>query len=405
MKGPVLIVSAEYPPMHGGIGDYTARLVAALADNGWHARVLTSEAARSEDPRVLADVRRWNWNLTDQIRDTLRRTNAKALHIQYQTGAYAMHPAINFVPRRLGKGSGALPIITTFHDLLPPYLFPKAGPARDWVTRTLAKGSDAVIVTNVQDLEYLALQPDLLRRLKAIPIGSNLPDIPPIERAAVRQKLGLPEESEHAIGFFGFLTEDKGVDVLLQALSELPYASRPTLVIIGGGLAQTDQANRAYHERLSQQFEQASIPVIQTGHLPPNEAAAALRAMDLVVLPFRDGASLRRGSLIAAIRAGAAVVTTDPGTEHSLAPLIGGESVWLVPPGEPDALRAGIQTLLGNCSLRERLSAQALAQGTSFDWNAIAQQHIEIYEALIARSTTPLRPPHANSVGTMRSSK
>ena len=52
-------------------------------------------------------------------------------------------------------------------------------------------------------------------------------------------------------------------------------------------------------------------------------------------------------------------------------------------PGEPDALRAGIQTLLGNRSLRERLAAQALAQGTSFDWNAIAQQHIEIYEVLL----------------------
>ena len=388
MKGPVLIVSAEYPPMHGGIGDYTARLVAALADNGWHARVLTSRAARSEDPRVLADVERWHWNITDQIREALRRTNAKTLHIQYQTGAYAMHPAINFAPRRLGKGRGAPSVITTFHDLLPPYLFPKAGPAREWVTRALAKGSDAVIVTNAQDLEYLALQPDILRRIQVIPIGSNLPDIPPIERTAVRQKLGVPEESEHVIGFFGFLTEDKGVDVLLQALSDLPYTSRPALVIVGGGLAQTDQANRTYHERLTRQMNDAAFPVIRTGHLPPSEAAAALRAMDLVVLPFRDGASLRRGTLIAAMRAGAAVVTTDPGTDTSLEPLIGGESLWLVPPGEPDALRAGIQTLLGNQSLRERLANQALAQGTSFDWNAIAQQHIEIYEALLARSAT-----------------
>jgi glycosyltransferase involved in cell wall biosynthesis len=300
-----------------------------------------------------------------------------------------MHPAINFAPRRLGKGSDAIPVITTFHDLLPPYLFPKAGPAREWVTRALARASDAVIVTNLQDLENMALQPDLLRRLKAIPIGSNLPDIPPIERDAVRRKLGLPEESEHAIGFFGFLTEDKGVDVLLQALTEIPHKTRPTLVIIGGGLAQTDQANQAYHERLSRLFEEASISMIQTGHLPPNEAAAALRAMDLVVLPFRDGASLRRGTLIAAIRAGAAVVTTDPGTDQSLEPLVGGESLWLVPPGEPEALRAGIQTLLGNRLLRERLADQALAQGTSFDWNAIAQQHIEIYEALLGRTSAP----------------
>ncbi|HVB64658.1 MAG TPA: glycosyltransferase, partial [Nitrolancea sp.] len=138
MNGPVLIVSAEYPPMHGGIGDYTARLVSALAGNGWHARILTSEAARSEDPRVLAQVHRWNWDITDQIREALESTQAELLHIQYQTGAYGMHPAINFVPKRLGNRDRVLPVVTTFHDLLPPYLFPKAGPAREWVTRALA---------------------------------------------------------------------------------------------------------------------------------------------------------------------------------------------------------------------------------------------------------------------------
>ena len=386
MNGPVLIVSAEYPPMHGGIGDYTARLVSALAGNGWHARILTSEAARSEDPRVLAQVHRWNWDITDQIREALESTQAELLHIQYQTGAYGMHPAINFVPKRLGNRDRVLPVVTTFHDLLPPYLFPKAGPAREWVTRALAKGSDAIIVTNVQDLESLAQQPQLLRRLMMIPIGSNLPDIPPIDVDAERKRIGLSEETKLAIGFFGFLTEDKGIDILLRALTDLPHASQASLVIIGGGLSETDLANRQYYEWITRRFEQCRIPVIQTGHLPPNQAAAALRAMDLVVLPFRNGASLRRGTLIAAIRAGATVLTTDPGTDDSLEPLIGGESLWLVSPGDAEALRVGIETLLGDRSLRERLATEAQRQATNFDWNAIAQQHITLYENLLGRS-------------------
>jgi len=386
LNGPVLIVSAEYPPMHGGIGDYTARLVSALAGNGWHARILTSEAARSEDPRVLAQVHRWNWDITDQIREALESTQAELLHIQYQTGAYGMHPAINFVPKRLGNRDRVLPVVTTFHDLLPPYLFPKAGPAREWVTRALAKGSDAIIVTNVQDLESLAQQPQLLRRLMMIPIGSNLPDIPPIDVDAERKRIGLSEETKLAIGFFGFLTEDKGIDILLRALTDLPHASQASLVIIGGGLSETDLANRQYYEWITRRFEQCRIPVIQTGHLPPNQAAAALRAMDLVVLPFRNGASLRRGTLIAAIRAGATVLTTDPGTDDSLEPLIGGESLWLVSPGDAEALRVGIETLLGDRSLRERLATEAQRQATNFDWNAIAQQHITLYENLLGRS-------------------
>jgi len=279
-----------------------------------------------------------------------------------------------------------LPVVTTFHDLLPPYLFPKAGPAREWVTRALAKGSDAIIVTNVQDLESLAQQPQLLRRLMMIPIGSNLPDIPPIDVDAERKRIGLSEETKLAIGFFGFLTEDKGIDILLRALTDLPHASQASLVIIGGGLSETDLANRQYYEWITRRFEQCRIPVIQTGHLPPNQAAAALRAMDLVVLPFRNGASLRRGTLIAAIRAGATVLTTDPGTDDSLEPLIGGESLWLVSPGDAEALRVGIETLLGDRSLRERLATEAQRQATNFDWNAIAQQHITLYENLLGRS-------------------
>ena len=63
MNGPVLFVSAEYPPMHGGVGDYTGRLVEALAAHEWDMRVLTSSTVHPADQRVLPRVRRWNWDV------------------------------------------------------------------------------------------------------------------------------------------------------------------------------------------------------------------------------------------------------------------------------------------------------------------------------------------------------
>ena len=386
MNGPVLMISAEYPPMHGGIGDYTSRLIDALADNGWDARVLTSASAEVNDTRVLPRVRRWNWEIAGLIRDALRETEARLVHIQYQTGAYQMHPAINFLPRRIGADQPSVPWVTTFHDFLPPYLFPKAGPVRDWVTRTLAKNSDAIVVTNSRDLELLTVSHRLGRRAVMIPIGSNLPDAVSADRDEVRRELGMTDTNEIAIGFFGFLTEEKGVDVLLQALVGLSTPKPARLVVIGGGLAATDVANRPYFEWIERQLKECPIPIIDTGYLSPTDAAAALRAMDIVVLPFRHGASLRRGTLIAAIRAGATVLTTDPDPDESLAPLIGGEAMWLVAPSDPDALRAGISTLLGDQSLCRRLALNALEQGTDFDWNVIAQRHIGLYEALLNRT-------------------
>ncbi len=386
MSGPVLMVTAEYPPMHGGIGDYTSRLVDALSDNGWDTRVVTSVSVEANDERVLPRIRHWNWEIAGTIRDVLRETEARLVHIQYQTGAYGMHPAINFLPRRVGGEQPSIPWVTTFHDLLPPYLFPKAGPVRDWITRTLARNSDAIVVTNERDMEQLTIQHRLGHRVVMIPIGSNLPDVVLDDRDRVRQRVGLERPEEIGIGFFGFLSEDKGVDILLQALSEITLPRPARLVIIGGGLSATDVANQQYFSWIQRQLKECPIPVSETGFLPPDWAAEVLSAMDIVVLPFRKGASLRRGTLIAAIRAGATVLTTDPGPGDSLAPLVGGEALWLVAPSDPDALRGGILTLLNDPTLCRQLALNALVQGADFDWNAIAQRHIGLYETLLNRS-------------------
>src|SRR4029450_12106477 len=101
----------------------------------------------------------WGWRIGRDVRMALRHRRPDILHIQYQTGAYGMHPAINFLPWRLRRLPRRPAIVVTAHDLLPPYLFPKAGPLRDWVTRRLLADADAVVVTNQDDLsEVLRLE-------------------------------------------------------------------------------------------------------------------------------------------------------------------------------------------------------------------------------------------------------
>lgn len=379
------MLSPEYPPMHGGIGDYTARLVQALSDDNWNCHVLTSTHVNAEDPRVLPRIRRWNWSLSRWTLQALAEVHADVLHIQYQTGAYRMHPSINVLPRTIKRRLPSVPVVTTFHDLLPPYLFPRAGPLRDWVTRLLANNSDAVVVTNKGDFDSLSVEQRLGGKVTTIPIGSNLPDVAHVDVDDTRRRIGLDNPDTLAIGFFGFLSQDKGVDVLLNALTRRPWSQSTTLVIIGGGLATTDVTNRPYLEWVERQLKEAPVPVVETGYLDPCEAAAALRSMDVVVLPFRNGASLRRGTLIAAVRAGATVLTTDPESDESLAPMVGGETMWLAAPDDPVALREGLATLIGDRSLREQLALRARLTGVALDWNSIGKHHVDLYVNLINR--------------------
>ena len=132
----VVLLSAEYPPTPGGVGDYTQCLGAALATRVSEIEIWTIRADMlcSIDPLLPEQIgtpiapATWSWTCWGAIRAGLRRIKPDVLHIQYQTGAYHMHPALNLLPARLRLDAQRLRVVVTAHDLLMPYLFPKAGP-------------------------------------------------------------------------------------------------------------------------------------------------------------------------------------------------------------------------------------------------------------------------------------
>jgi glycosyltransferase involved in cell wall biosynthesis len=367
--------------MHGGIGDYSARLSAAMSGQGWESFVLTSRRASGAGEPVLAWVDEWDMTIFQTVRDALGRTGADIIHIQYQTGAFQMRPSISLLPYHVRRSAHAVPIVTTFHDLRVPYLFPKAGRLRRWANRLLAFGSDVVIFTNERDVRQVSRARRLAGRVRQIPLGSNLPDVPSVDRASVLVDLGIDPDA-FVIGYFGFLTPDKGIEDLVDALERLPDP-RPHLLIIGGEVGTTDVANIDYQRQVRQRLARSTTNVTVSGFIEARTAAEALAAVDLIVLPFRGGASLRSGTLIAALRSGTPVISTDPTDDGSLRPLTPGETTWPVPSGDHAALARAVDLLRREPSLRSRLSAAACRVASAFDWSVIARRHAQIYESLI----------------------
>jgi polysaccharide biosynthesis protein PslF len=372
--------------MHGGIADYTDQLSRSLDSHGWESVVMTSSRARAEesDERIVSTVDRWDGRIVDEVRRTIAHTNPDLIHIQYQTGAFQMRPSINLLPWRLGLRNRPLPIATTYHDLLRPYLFPKAGQLRRWANRALALGSDAIILTNERDYRQVTSFRWYRDRVWRIPLSSNISRAEGADRDAVLRKHGL-EPDGFVVGFFGFLTADKGIDDLLDAL-ERSDMDGVELLVISGDLATTDTSNRRYRDRILKRLDNAKVPVTVTGYLPPQDVGEALSAVDLIAMPFRSGASLRSGTLLAALQSGTPVVTTDPRAGDSLAPFSAGESIWLVPVSETDFLHEAIHLLRTEPSLRERLSSAAVEASKQFAWPAIAERHVEVYEHLTGHS-------------------
>jgi polysaccharide biosynthesis protein PslF len=209
--------------------------------------------------------------------------------------------------------------------------------------------------------------------VRQIPIGSNIPTttVLPEAVAVVRRRLGL-RPADALLGYFGFLNESKGADLLVQALAQLP--PHVHLVFIGGRTGDSDQANnQAFLEQLDGLIERLGLGerVHWSGFLDDSAVSEHLQASDLMVLPYRDGVSLRRGTLMAALAHGRPVVSTTP--NGPVPELAHGENIWLVPPGDVGGAGRRPHRLLDDHPLRDRLGAGALATAPSSPGSALPQ--------------------------------
>jgi len=84
--------------------------------------------------------------------------------------------------------------------------------------------------------------------------------------------------------------------------------------------------------------------------------------------------------LLEAMAAGAAVVASD--LEAFRRVLAGGRAGLLVPPGQPAALAATLDRLLGDGPARDRLRTAGAEEVVRYDWPRVARSVVEVYETV-----------------------
>ncbi len=388
----VCFLTGEYPPMQGGIADHTAHLAQYLIEQGLDTCILTSYKASAnsqspisnlQSPAIYPIITDWGWRCWRQIGRFLAEQRPDVLHIQYQAAAFDLGGWVNWLPWWLRRGRDRPPVAVTFHDLRIPYLFPKAGPLRWRSILALARHADGVIVTNVEDEQTLRKYQisNTKSQISRIPLGSNVEACPPADydRGRWRARLGL-RDNALLLAYFGFLNESKGGEDLILALDWLVQQGyNAHLLMIGGQVGDVDPTNAAYADRIRSLVQARGLAkrVQWTGYTLPEEVSANLLAADAVVMPYRDGASFRRTTFIAALRHGCPVITTYPAVP--LPELHDGDNVLLVSPRDSKGLADAAARLIGDPPLRTRLAAGAAALGQTFDWPTIARQTAAVY--------------------------
>lgn len=197
------------------------------------------------------------------------------------------------------------------------------------------------------------------------------------DREAARAELGLRPD-ELAIGTLGRLTEQKGQDVLLEALERLRrLRPRPAfrLLLAGQGPRQIDLAAQAARLGLRERVDFLGVR---------RDRETLYAAMDLFALPSRwEGLSL---ALAEAAGVGLPIVATEVGGNAEV--VEAGPGAWLVPPEQPEPLAEALAAALDGPRRVERPEVRARFS---------LERHVELLEASYRRALG--RPSGASEAG------
>jgi glycosyltransferase involved in cell wall biosynthesis len=97
--------------------------------------------------------------------------------------------------------------------------------------------------------------------------------------------------------------------------------------------------------------------VYATGALAPERLSLALQACDMMIQPYQDGVSTRRGSVMAALAHGRAVVTTNGVATEPLWAQSG--AVVMAPVGDHDAMQSLTARMVVDEDERLRMASAA----------------------------------------------
>lgn len=310
------MLTGEYPPQCGGVGDYTQHLAHALRDQGEHIHIWCPQRdmayAGQDAPDNKIQVSPIKNLFTASGRRQLERRldqfpGPRILLVQYVPNALGMRgvnlPFCYWLLRRSRLGDD---VRVMFHE--PYFYFSWQKPWRNAlavIQRVMAgiliAASRVIYISTMAWKPYL--QPYDLRRHSPIvwlPIPSTIPVInQPSRVAAIRRQLQIRPESL-VVGHFGTYSDPTMLRDVLVAL--LNRDSNIDVQLLG-------RNGERFAETICDHHPKWQGRVKAVGFLCREDLSVHLQACDLLIQPYCDGATSRRTSLMAGLSHGVPTLT------------------------------------------------------------------------------------------------
>ncbi len=338
MSLPWVVVSPAPAGRHDGIGDYAARLAAALTDSGASpVRVVVAGVDALPDPLSVAGVL-----------------------FQYSPSA-PFDVVCEWLDAVHAQGR---PLVVTVHEYWPPATW---SPWRVWLRRRLQRrlahlarlATVLVLTQEIGQREIVASGLSGSTPVAVVPVGSNIAHTAP---AATR---------DGGLVLFGQPAAMQ-LDVLAAVarwMAEDPAGRH--LTWIGRSLEELQQARDAAGVDASH--------VTLLGGVPDAEVSAVLARATVGLAPYANGASARRTTLAAMLQHGVPVVGIAGVATDSW--LQGPSGMHTVPDGHPAAFVAALDAVWRDPQMRQRLGADAARLfDMHMSWTRIARAYASLMQ-------------------------
>jgi glycosyltransferase involved in cell wall biosynthesis len=308
------ILTGEYPPQPGGVADYTRLVARELAAAGERVIVWCPACAGPESTDPGVTVRRLPGRFGPHSLLCLNRELAEVRP--------PVRLLVQYVPHAFGWKAMNLPfclwlrtrrreeVWIMFHEVSYPL-----GPHQPWkhnllgrITRLMAgltaRGADRVFVSIPAWATVLRQLAPQAPPAQWLPVPSNLPTRADPEAVALARRQASPDLHSMVIGHFGTFGAHVTIDLRAVIVQVLTRDRRRRALLLGRGsdvfAAELERAEPSLAGRLT-----------APGSLPAEEVVAHLAACDVLVQPYPDGVSSRRGSVMAGLALGLPIVTTN----------------------------------------------------------------------------------------------
>jgi glycosyltransferase involved in cell wall biosynthesis len=362
---------STYPPRECGIANFTKDLIDAVGDLS---NLKPSIIAINEKGALYDYDRRVKWNIDrDHAEDYVKAaeyvnsSNIQLLVVQHEFGLYGgdCGEYIKLFLDNVNK-----PVITTLHTVQPN--FDKKAIE---VLKYIVERSESIIVIAHAAIDMLKQQGIPYKKCIVIPHGC--PNIDCTNNKSIKESLGL--EDRLVASTFGLISSGKGIEYAIKALPEvIKKEPRIIYLIIGETHPEVRKhEGEKYRNELTKLVSELGLEEhvrFTNRFVTKRELIKFLQATDIYITPYISPNQISSGTLIYALGAGKAVVSTP--YYHAQEVLAKDRGV-LCRFENSASVAEGISRLLDE-SFRSEIQKRAYKYSRRFLWKNVAKKYLNL---------------------------